>query len=479
MSAEAASAHSAGRNSMGTRRTPLPDRLGVSTRFTHEVVDTCAGVVIRGPVQCPCDFSIEVRTNGLFPNLFWTVQGTLARDGREEEVLRVLLVTADESIDPPGTYTSKVIYRSIDSTGPVSFRLSLLKQSSVEECKSAFVKVGMEPKPVACRVRNVSPGGKGGAGESTPPTGPATRLLARGGGEEVEHMPFTPVAPVARVVGGRPLRTPDEQSLLAHIFRSGPAVCTGSFLPPHHVITAAHCNVGLGYIVQVFPPRRNRRAPADINMTVATAANHPLYIGDPVSLYDAAVVTVRPTADQAKVIAAANWPRLRLNGDAAVPAAGDAVRAAGYGKVVYEGPASDGALFVDQPVLTPEEAAAYQRDVQEPRRFPEGRDTPLTPKERLDHPAVMCTAVWDGDCSTCQGDSGGPLYQVVPPSRAADRRRPTYVQVGITSYGEGCGRPNTVDVTARVSTVKDWIDWQMRAAPGGTAGVSSVTSSTK
>lgn len=457
--------------------------LGVSARFTREVVDTCAGIVTRGPVQCPCDFSMEVRTPGLIDSVAWELQATAQRNGKEVEVLRVSRVAATQparDTDTPGEYTSGVVYRSISEAAAVSFRLSLVAESLAAECKNALVRAGMEPKPDACPVRNVSPGGKGGNGESTPPTGPATRVLARGGGGVLDthvlgaHAPAA--APVARVVGGRPVRTPAEQSLLARVL--GPTgTCTGSFLPPHHVVTAAHCDVSLGTTVQVFPPARGRGAPGVINMTVATAANHPRYVSRPRPLHDVAVLTLRPPTDRAAdVIAAAPWPQLRLNGDADVPAAGDAVRTAGFGLVVDAGPFSDGPLFVDQPALTPAQAAAYQRDVEEPVDYPDGRDGPIPPEERLDHPAVLCTAVWRGDCSACQGDSGGPVYHVVPPSRAG-RGAPTYVQVGITSYGRGCGVPDTIDVTARVATLKGWIDWQMRAAPGGTAGAEPATQS--
>ncbi|KAK1868573.1 hypothetical protein I4F81_011058 [Pyropia yezoensis] len=230
----------------------------------------------------------------------------------------------------------------------------------------------------------------------------------------------------------------------------------------------------------VFPPNGGGSGvPAVLNMTVTTAANHPVYeIAPTYVLNDVAVLTLRPPeGTSSEAIGAIPWPRLVLNADAAVPAEGDAVRAAGFGLVVDAGFPSDGALFVDQPALTPREAAAYKRDVQDPRNYPNGRDGPIPPGEALDHPALLCTAVWEGDCSTCQGDSGGPLYQVVPPKKDTPRREPTYVQVGVTSYGEGCGRPDTVDVTVRVSTMKKWIEWQMRAAPGGTAGAKRAASS--
>ncbi|UZI31901.1 serine protease [Streptomyces sp. VB1] len=49
-----------------------------------------------------------------------------------------------------------------------------------------------------------------------------------------------------------------------------------------------------------------------------------------------------------------------------------------------------------------------------------------------------------GGVDTCQGDSGGPMF----------RRDNTgaWVQVGITSYGQGCARPNYPGVYTEVST---------------------------
>lgn len=153
-----------------------------------------------------------------------------------------------------------------------------------------------------------------------------------------------------------------------------------------------------------------------------------------------------------------------------MPGDGDAVRVAGFGRIVDGGPLSDRALFVDQLPLTPREAAKYQREVLEPRLNPEGRDGRLPPEKALDHQARLCTTIWEGDCSVCNGDSGGSVYQVVPPKKDTPPGTLTYVHVGITSNVEGCARPDTVVVNTRVSNVKKWVEWQMRASPGGTAG---------
>eukprot|EP00170_Pyropia_yezoensis_P007996 contig_33147_g8022 len=267
-----------------------------------------------------------------------------------------------------------VQYASIEVAGPVSFRLSLIAGSSTAECRLAQVMVGMEPKPGPCPVRNVSPGGNGGP----VPAAPSTQLLALGGERVADGTTATPAgatAPVTRIVGGRPMPTAGKQALLVRLVNSkGRAYCTGSFYAPHHVVTAAHCPVNLSDIAQVFPPSGNHGAPAVLNMTVATVITHPLYENERTYiLYDVSILTLRPPeGTSAAAVAAIPWPRLVLNSGAAVPADGDAVRVAGFGRVVDGGPASDGALFVDQPALTPGEAAEYQRDVEQPRKYPNG-----------------------------------------------------------------------------------------------------------
>jgi secreted trypsin-like serine protease len=50
---------------------------------------------------------------------------------------------------------------------------------------------------------------------------------------------------------------------------------------------------------------------------------------------------------------------------------------------------------------------------------------------------------------TCQGDSGGPMFVKMQDN--------SFVQVGIVSWGDGCGIPRTYGVYARVSAYMDWI----------------------
>lgn len=58
---------------------------------------------------------------------------------------------------------------------------------------------------------------------------------------------------------------------------------------------------------------------------------------------------------------------------------------------------------------------------------------------------------FDGNLSldTCQGDSGGPLMMFTTSQQ--------WVLVGVTSYGDGCARPNNPGVYTRVAAYLTWI----------------------
>ena len=57
---------------------------------------------------------------------------------------------------------------------------------------------------------------------------------------------------------------------------------------------------------------------------------------------------------------------------------------------------------------------------------------------------MICAGYPQGGVDTCQGDSGGPMFR-----RDANNN---WIQVGITSWGNGCARPNYPGVYTEVST---------------------------
>ncbi|KAM8927694.1 transmembrane protease serine 4-like [Pelodytes ibericus] len=64
-------------------------------------------------------------------------------------------------------------------------------------------------------------------------------------------------------------------------------------------------------------------------------------------------------------------------------------------------------------------------------------------------PSMLCAGREAGGADTCQGDSGGPLVYYGNSSR--------WEQVGIVSWGDGCGRPGKVGVYTKVQWYLEWI----------------------
>ncbi|XP_048690014.2 serine protease 55 isoform X1 [Caretta caretta] len=70
---------------------------------------------------------------------------------------------------------------------------------------------------------------------------------------------------------------------------------------------------------------------------------------------------------------------------------------------------------------------------------------------------MVCARLEEGGRDACQGDSGGPLQCQAP------RGSPWY-QVGVVSWGRGCGRPQRPGVYTRVANYRAWMDEATAAA---------------
>ena len=119
-------------------------------------------------------------------------------------------------------------------------------------------------------------------------------------------------------------------------------------------------------------------------------------------------------------------PYLDFNGGASTP--GAVATVAGWGAKFEGGETTDEQREVDIPLISNAQCnAAYGYILDD----------------------MLCAAVDGGGKDSCQGDSGGPLF--VPRSIGG------WAQVGVVSFGIGCGTATHPGVYSRVSYYIDWI----------------------
>jgi hypothetical protein len=235
------------------------------------------------------------------------------------------------------------------------------------------------------------------------------------------------------VIAGTAATAFPDRSYLALLRAPSGAVCSGSILSATWVLTAAHC-----------APSGDVAAAGSVSVAGANARDgavhrakrfvvNPDYRPGDVAANDLALVELEsPIADAA-------FTAVLLNTDADGPDAGDFVRATGYGDVSEAWAGSEARILhrVDIPVVSTRDCAAALGSVA---------------RGALQGPLHLCAGHGDGGCGggTCLGDSGGPLVV-----RGEEDGR--FVQVGVTSSGIGCARPDAPGVYTRVASFVGWV----------------------
>ncbi len=220
--------------------------------------------------------------------------------------------------------------------------------------------------------------------------------------------------------------------------------CGGTLLNNRTVLTAAHCIDFDGPFgpnppfqpeeVEVAIGRYLRNSVAFRNVEVTDIISHPDFVGNlglPFFNYDSDIALLRlanPQFGEAKV---------NLISDPVLLTPGTNSTAIGWGTVREGGRPALRLREVDVPVVS-NGSCQISYDA---ASFPFTEDS-ITPN-------MVCSGFPQGEKDACQGDSGGPLLAL---------NNGQLEQIGITSFGEGCARPDRPGVYTNVLEFLNWIE---------------------
>lgn len=222
------------------------------------------------------------------------------------------------------------------------------------------------------------------------------------GGEPVEDGEYKFVAALRDVTRGN---TGREQQF-----------CGGTLIDRNSVLTAAHCLEGgtTPVTLRVTVGRTELNSSQGQTRRVEAIFRHPMYTISNVGYrYDAAVLKLDRAVTNIRPV---KIPKTTIN---APEEPGNRATIAGWGNTEKQGPR------LGQPDRLPNRMQEAQ--------------VPLVSDERAkraygsDYDKSLMVAAGEEGKDTCQGDSGGPIF--VP----AGGDKEGYRQIGITSFGRGCG----------------------------------------
>lgn len=233
-----------------------------------------------------------------------------------------------------------------------------------------------------------------------------------------------------RVVGGNLTNVGDHGWQVA-MLRSGSFLCAASILDSYCVLTAAHCATVTTANLYQFRRANNRLTPESWSQTVTASVrySHPSYSSTSYNNDIAMFCFSTPILidyHYTHPICLCKQDPPREGNTRAV--------ATGWGSTFSGGASQTVLREAYMPVTNDSAATAFYGNTY--------------------FPATMIGGANVGDgLDTCQGDSGGP-FKVALNGGNSDKDMQQLCQVGITSWGRGCGN---VGVYARVSAYHQWI----------------------